>query len=208
MLALQIKEIHRLPKGIFVEFSPTCTLNRIINCYTLEELNRLIQELDILTSCDDTEPVIGEFSFIDFTYGANKPKVYLSLYDPSDLWRASVFKIETICYSYTDSEDARIEHNFDTISTIKALKEWHKILNLEVKVYSKISPKISTLHDLSTRRPLLAREKFELAILEKLQKADNLEQLEKLQTEVENEATDAQLKTQLLIIIEEKKGFY
>jgi hypothetical protein len=67
--------------------------------------------------------------------------------------------------------------------------------------------KISTLHELSTRRPLLAREKFELAILEKLQAADNLEQLENLKNEVENEATDAQLKTQLLIIIEEKKGF-
>jgi hypothetical protein len=96
----------------------------------------------------------------------------------------------------------------DTANKVEDLLNANQQALSNEQFFEKISPKISTLHELSTRRPLLAREKFELATLEKLQKTDNLEQLEKLQTEVENEATDAQLKTQLLKSIEEKKGFY
>jgi hypothetical protein len=96
----------------------------------------------------------------------------------------------------------------DALKKYKTPSAWEKRNALLSEQADKFDSKISTLHELSTRRPLLVRERFELTTLEKLQKADNLEQLENLKNEVENEATDAQLKTQLLKNIEEKKGFY
>ena len=208
MTEFKIEQIYQTSKGTFVEFSPACTLNRIINCYTLEELNTLIKELDILISCNDTEPVIGEFSFIEFPYGANEPKVYLNLYDPSDIWRADIEKKETTCYYYSYEGEDVIENVFKTEEVVKALKEWHKTLNLEVKVYSKIRSKISALRDLSTRRPLLTREKIELDFLAKIQAADTLEALQSIENEVNSTPTDPELIKQLLHYVNEKKGFY
>ena len=97
---LELKTIHRDAKGIYVEFTPLCTLNRIINCYTLQELNILIKELDFLMSCNDTEPIMDNFSFIDFSYGENQPKVYLNLYDPSDIWRADIESVLNYIFTF------------------------------------------------------------------------------------------------------------
>jgi hypothetical protein len=136
-------------------------------------------------------------------FGDEVPKGYLFFIDaeedrtkPEQFDKKNIQSIEKAIQYYSSRPDS----DYFQLQ-FRAFKE---LLN----PISQIVTNIQKIKTLSTRRPLLAREKFELATLEKLQKTDNLEQLERLQNEVENEATDAELKTQLLIIIEEKKGFY
>jgi hypothetical protein len=109
-------------------------------------------------------------------------------------------------YIHNDEETYQITIQHNEIIYKEQLFSIKKNL-LQSEVQNLLS-KIFALRELSTHRPLLAREKFELAILEKLQKAENVEQLETLQKEVENELTDLELKTQLLTIIAKKKTFF
>ena len=71
-----------------------------------------------------------------------------------------------------------------------------------------ISNKISTLKTLSTRRPLLVREKIELDFLQKIAAADDLDILQSIENEVNSTPTDPELIKQLLHYVSEKKGFY
>ncbi len=69
-------------------------------------------------------------------------------------------------------------------------------------------PKIAELKTLSTRRPLLAREKIEMDFLQKILKANSLADLQSIENEVNSTPTDPELIKRLLHNINEKKGFY
>jgi len=71
-----------------------------------------------------------------------------------------------------------------------------------------INTKITQIRQLATQRPLLAREKYELDILQKLQQAQTTDALQQLQSEVENNPADADLKAILLKRIAKKMEFF
>ncbi len=68
--------------------------------------------------------------------------------------------------------------------------------------------KISNLYDLSQSRPLLIREKIELSFLEKIQAADSLADLQSIENELNNTATDIELIQKLLKHVQDKQAFY
>ncbi len=80
--------------------------------------------------------------------------------------------------------------------------------NNPVNFTNKIASKTTEIKTLSTRRPLLAREKIELHFLQKIQAADNLETLQSIENEVNSTPTDPELIKQLQRLVAEKKGFY
>ncbi len=79
---------------------------------------------------------------------------------------------------------------------------------LQNELANNLTSKISALRALSTRRPLLVREKMELDFLQKIQAADNIETLQSIENEVNSTPTDPELIKQLLHNINEKKAFY
>ncbi len=80
-----------------------------------------------------------------------------------------------------------------------------EIKNILLEDFDKnTNSKISALLAISTQRPLLAREQYELDILQKLQQAQTTDAVQQLQSEVENNPTDADLKAILLKRIAKK----
>jgi len=78
---------------------------------------------------------------------------------------------------------------------------------MAMKYNEKLATKTIEIKNRATQHPLLAREKYELDILQKLQQAQTTDSLQQLQSEVENTPADADLKAILLKRIAKKMEF-
>ncbi len=135
-------------------------------------------------------------------FGDDIPKGYLFFIDAEEdrsreeQFDNSIQAIENAIQYYS----SRPESSYFQIK----LKEFQE----KLEPVTQIINKIAELKTLSTRRPLLAREKTELDFLQKMLKADSLADLQSIENEVISTPTDPELIKRLLHNLNEKKGFY
>jgi len=96
----------------------------------------------------------------------------------------------------------------NALKRCKTPSDWEKRNVLLFKQDDKLKAKITALRDLSQSRHLLIREQIELSFLEKIQSADSLEDLQSIENELNNTATDVELIQKLLKYVREKQAFY
>ncbi len=135
--------------------------------------------------------------------GANSPSPYIWLL----VEKQNYFIVEELFLEDTlDDSLTGLTINYNTKNPANfpfALRYQQKQQFIE-----RLNNKTAEIKTLSTRRPLLAREKIELDFLQKIQAADNLETLQSIENELSTTPTDPVLIQQLLHNINEKKAFY
>ncbi len=111
-------------------------------------------------------------------------------------------------FQYDTYLEKAAENNWFKHYRTFAIEEWplrEEDNDLQQKAtVAKVShlPRIESLQQLSQQRQLLAREVFELEILQKLENSTNAEELLILQQKLQNEPTDDTLRAQLLEFIQ------
>jgi hypothetical protein len=83
-----------------------------------------------------------------------------------------------------------------------------KILDNQEKFAQRLRDKIAHLTKLSRQRPLLAREQYERDTLSKLIAVASATEASLLETEIDSQAIDPELKKRLLSLLEEKREIF
>ncbi len=163
--------------------------------FILDESNNIIREISDI-------PI--EYDFQRSENGEEKIKPYIL--QGENLYSVHIFKDETIVIN----DIMLTENKIDSQYTLDLVETWFELLKTETKTQLKIQfeanqKRIAELQAVGNKNSF---EKFELQVLEYLQKCDTTQEFDLLYQKTSEKASESSLTERLLALIQAKRELY